>query len=817
MVSERIERVEERPRRRGWLIAHRILLVLIALLGAAQAGLGGWLLAVGGTPMHLLCGLLLVAAAVLGWRRPGARADLALIVAGVVALGWALVEIAGKGWMPSWMFDLAGRVGLVLGLVAAAFAASVMLRHPPGHRARWAVGGVAALGATSVAVLVALLWERPEAPAGAQRSATLVTPSQEVTNGAEEWLAYAGSNLGRRYSPAAQITPANVHRLREVWRHASGDLPPNERVFFSSQNTPLKVDDTLYLCTSSAQVFALDAATGEQHWHFDPQTPARAMESLFSVACRAVGHHRGAGEGACSARVFAATADGRLYGLDARTGEPCTGFGRNGIVDLTEGMGLRDPGFASNTSGPAVVGDFLIIGQQVSDNQRRDAPSGVVRAYSALDGELAWAWDAHRPDARAPLGPDEIYPRGTPNVWTIVSADETLGLVFLGTGNSGADHWGGDRTEEEDRFTSAIVAVELETGATRWSFATVDHDLWDYDIGAQPTVIDLPIDGQTRRAVIMPTKTGSLFVFDAATGEALRPIERRPAPQGDILTGERLSPDQPHSTFYPNFAGHPGPRPEVIDARHAFGVTPLDAAWCRIQFHRMRYEGIFTPPTTAAPLGMLLFPGTIGGLNWGGIGVDTGRLIAITNHSRLPNQVLMVPHAEMEDVAVGDGGARPDQTTAPQAGTPYGVQRPMWLSPLDVPCIAPPWGYISATDLASGELLWTKPLGTGFDTGPLGLPTFLRIPLGTANIGGPLVTATGLTFIGAAQDDYLRAFETETGRLLWAGRLPAGAQATPMTYMQNGRQYVAIVATGHQRLETTPGDHLVVFALDAGG
>lgn len=794
---------------RGWRIVHVVLLLLIALMGAAQLVLGGWIVGLGGTPMYLACGALLLSAAWLGWRHAGGREWLALLAAALVAVIWSFVEIAGKGWLPGWTFDLAGRVGIVLALLFGAFAASVCLRYPAGARERRAVGGAAALGLAGVAAYVVIAWERPVGPLA---ETTQPAATGTIADGAEEWRAYAGSNLGRRHSSATQITPANVNRLREAWRHRSGDLPPNERVFFSSQNTPLKVGDSLYLCTSSAQVFALDPATGAQRWHFDPQTPPRAMESLFSVACRAVGHHGAPGAEACSERIFVATADGRLIGLDARNGTPCAGFGRDGVVDLTEGMGMQDPGFASNTSGPAVVGDLLIVGQQVSDNQRRDAPSGVVRAYDARSGALAWAWDAHRPDPQAPLAAGEIYPRGTPNVWTVVSADESLGLVFLGTGNSGADHWGGDRTAEEDRFTSAIVAVELATGATRWSFATVDHDLWDYDIGAQPTVLDIPIDGRMRRAVLLATKTGSLFLFDAATGEPLRPIERRPAPGGTLLAGERLSPTQPQSTFYPNLAGRPGPDPERLDARHAFGMTPIDAAWCRIQFHRMAYDGIYTPPTTDG-LGMLLFPGTTGGPNWGGVGLDAGRLIAVTVHTRLPNHVEMVPRARVRDVAVGDGGARPDQDVAPQAGTPYGTRRPIWLSPLNMPCIAPPWGYLAATDLRSGRLLWSQPIGTGFDSGPLGIPTRLRIPLGTANAGGPLVTASGLTFVAAAQDNYLRAFQTATGRLLWSARLPAGGQATPMAYMHQGRQYVAIVATGHQRLETAAGDHLVVYAL----
>ena len=506
-----------------------------------------------------------------------------------------------------------------------------------------------------------------------------------------------------------------------------------------------------------------------------------------------------------------AVADGRLVALDAGSGRPCPGFGTDGVVDLTAGMGLTEPGHASSNSGPAVIGDRVIVGQQVSDNQRRDAPSGVVRAYDATTGALAWAWDAKRPDARAPLPPGQVWPRGTPNVWNVISGDAGLGLVLLGTGNAGNDHWGGARDPEDDRFSSAVVAVDLATGATRWVFRTVERDRFDYDIGAQPVLTDLNIGGSPRKVVVQATKTGSIFVLDAAAGRPVRPVAYRPAPGGG-MPGERLSPVQPQSVAYPNLAGRPGPDPERIDATHSFGLTPLDAAWCRIQFHRMRYEGIYTPPTDRG-LGTLLFPGTIGGPNWGGVAIDPARGIVLTNHSRLANRVQLVARADVADPAIGDGGRRPDQSVAPQKDAPWGVDRPMWLSPLGVPCIAPPWGYLAATDLQTGRLLWSQPLGTGRDAGPLGLPTFLRIPIGTPNLGGAVVTATGLAFIAAAQDDHLRAYETASGRLLWSARLPAGGQSSAMTYMHRGRQYVAIGATGHAQLKTKVGDTLMVYAL----
>ncbi|WP_312488910.1 PQQ-binding-like beta-propeller repeat protein [Sphingomonas sp.] len=474
-------------------------------------------------------------------------------------------------------------------------------------------------------------------------------------------------------------------------------------------------------------------------------------------------------------------------------------------------MDLGEPGHASSNSGPAVIGDMVVVGQQVSDNQRRDAPSGVVRAYDATTGALRWAWDAKRPDAQAPLRAGQSWPKGAPNVWNVISGGAGLGLVLLATGNAGNDHWGGNRDPEDDRFSSAVVAVDLATGATRWAFRTVERDRFDYDLGAQPVLTTLPVGGVMRPVVIQGTKTGSIFVLDARNGQPVAPVAYRKVPT-DGMPGDRLSPVQPQSVAFPNLSGRPGRNPERIDARHSWGLTPLDAALCRIQFHRMRYDGIYSPPTDKG-LGTLLFPGTVGGMNWGGIALDPARGVIISNHSRLPNRVELIPRAEVGDPAIGDGGRRPDQAVAPQKGAPYGVDRPMWLSLLGVPCIAPPWGYIAATDMRSGRLLWSQPLGTGRDSGPMGIPSLLRVVIGTPNLGGAVTTASGVTFIAAAQDNYLRAFETASGRLLWSARLPAGGQSLAMTYMHRGRQYVAIGATGHARFETKIGDTLMVYAL----
>ncbi|MDO5704913.1 MAG: pyrroloquinoline quinone-dependent dehydrogenase [Paracoccus sp. (in: a-proteobacteria)] len=773
------------------------------------------LIAAGGTWYYAIAALLMVAASVallLGYAAAGVRLQALLVAATFL---WALWEIAGKGFLPMWGLDLAARLGVIsaLYLLSALLLSLGRTGRDAQRRKRTAVAMTAAVGVAAAAT-VAMYWERTVPPSGDGRP-TLEQPPQMLAglNGETEWTAFGGSPHGQRFTPAVQITPQNVSDLTEAWRFRTGDLPDSDRIFFSSQNTPILAEGRLFACSPSNKVFALDPATGEELWSYDPEMREEDMESLFSVACRSVAHYRVPdAAGQCASRVYLATVDSRLTALDAETGQTCTDFGEQGTVDLSVGMDLQEVGFASSTSGPALVGDALIVGQQVSDNQRRDAPSGVVRAYDPVTGQLRWHWDALlQGRSRDGLAEGEIYPRGTPNVWNVISGDPEAGIVYLGTGNSANDHFGGTRTPEEDRFTAAVVAVDLATGEAIWEYATVTHDLWDYDIGAQPIIADVMIDGARRRAVIQGTKTGSLFVLDAATGAPLTEIEQRPAPQG-ALPGDWVNPTQPQSVRYANLSGLPGPDPERLDPRHAFGVSSLDAAMCRLEFQRMEYRGIYTPPTDA-PGGMLLFPGTVGGMNWGGLGYDRDRNILITNHSRLPNKVVMHPRDEVDDLPVGMGGARPDQAIAPHYFSPWGVDRPMWLSPLSVPCIAPPWGILAATDMDSGELLWSKPIGTGFDIGPLGLPTFLKIPMGTPNLGGSVVTASGLTFIAAAQDNWLRAFETATGRLLWQGRLPAGGQASPMSYVAEGRQYVVIAATGHGQLQTEIGDHIVAFAL----
>ena len=803
-----------------WMLLLAAFLALLVSLAMALPGI--WLAVLGGSFYYAVAGAagVFACARILSGRYGSGVGLFALVTIGTVL--WALWEIDLKAWMHAWGFDLAGRTGLHLGLLSVMVLALSLLSGEPSRRSDHGLAAMILGIPLLLLVVIAGIGyvvrgsaDDPQLPSqAAAENVAPVLPAIEVTSDPERWSAFGGTNHGLRFSTADQITPQNVVQLTPAWSFQTGDLPPNRRVAYAFHNTPLKIGNSLFVCSSSNQVFALDPATGQAQWHFNPGVSPDVMESMQSVACRSVAYHEAANAGAspCSRRVLLATADSRLIALDARTGEQCRSFGNGGTVDLNEGMNSQEIGFASSTSGPAVVGDLVIVGQQVSDNQRRDAPSGVTRAYSALSGELVWAWDAKRTDRpREPLGPGEIWPRGTPNVWTVISADEQLGLVYMATGSPANDHWGGDRSVEEEEFTAAVVAVDALTGDTRWHFRTVDHDLWNYDLGAQPTLTDMEIDGQWRRVLLQGTKSGSVYVLDAQNGEPLTPIERRATPEGAV-EGDWTAATQQYSTGLPNFAGAPGREPELIAEEHLFGVTPLDALFCRIQFKRMRYEGIYTPPTDQGD-GTLVFPGSLGGLNWGGLSVNPEQQILITNNSRLPDRVKLYPREEVLDPPVGSGGARPDQTVAPQTGAPFGVDNSMWLSPLGVPCLAPPWGFLSATDLRTGRLLWSQPLGTAEDAGPLGFPTRMKLRIGTPNVGGAVSTRSGLTFIAAAQDNYLRAFDTGTGDLLWNGRLPAGGQATPMTYMHAGRQYLVIASGGDSRLGTHVGDSIVAFAL----
>lgn len=799
----------------GWAIT--ILAYALLLLGLAMSLGGAYLIYLGGTLYFFLAGMGTLAAAVmLLLGLPGGVWLYGVVVAATFA--WSLWEIAVKGWMPIWHLDLMARTGFMAVLLAIAlFLLPALYRRgyyqPALPYAGPLLGVVILAGYAGTAVWLVI-------DSGPANPATAVTEDSHQPSAPDstDWVAYGGSNLAQRFSIADQITPHNVDQLEVAWEFNTGDEPPSDAAPYAFQNTPQKIGDSLYVCTQSNQVFALDPGTGEPQWHFDPEVTQEAQEHVFSTTCRAVAYFE-APEAVeeCPRRILLGTLDGRLIALNAEDGTPCSEFGDNGTVDLTDRMDPQAPGLLSNTSGPTVVNGMVVVGHQVTDNQRRDAPSGAVRAYDAITGEWQWTWDAvwTTPDQQPPEG--EVYPRGTPNVWTAISADEELGLVYLPTGNPTNDQYGGDRRPGDDEYTASLVAVEADSGEVRWHFTTVVHDLWDYDLGAQPALIDFPTDDGPRAAVVQATKYGQVFVFDRATGEPLLPIEQRPVPQGAI-EGDWTNEYQHFSPGMPNLGSLPGQEVEHFTGAHTWGTTPFDHLYCRIQFERMRYEGMFTPPTLDHPEGMLQFPGILGGVNWGSAAFDLDNNLMIVNNNRMPSRVALYPREEadeMENIApIGeDDASYIDQEAQPMLGAPVAAERGAWLSPLDMPCAAPPWGFLSATDLTSGEIVWSRPIGTSFDQGPWGIPTRLKMTVGAPTSAGPVTTAGGMTFIGATMDNYIRGFANATGEMLWEKRLPAGGQATPMTYMHEGRQYVVIAAGGAFQAETRQGDSVMAYAL----
>jgi quinoprotein glucose dehydrogenase len=623
---------------------------------------------------------------------------------------------------------------------------------------------------------------------------------------ATEWPSWGNDPGGARYADLRQISPENVARLEVAWTYRTGDVSDGTGGFGAKsafEATPLLLEGTLFFCTPFNRVIALDPATGAERWSFDPKIDRKARYAN-QLTCRGVAAWRDPAadaSAACALRIFTATNDARLFALDARSGRPCPDFGAGGAVDLNPGVGKQEwRGEYQTTSPPAIAADLVTVGSAISDNMRTDPPSGVVRAFDARSGRLRWAWDA-APPGPLPAGRAEGtgWALGSPNVWAPMSVDEARDLLFAPTGNPAPDYYGGLRRPLE-LYGSSVVALRASSGRVVWHFQTVHHDLWDYDAASQPTLSEIARDGKRIPAVIQGTKMGMLFVLNRETGEPLFPIEERPVPASRV-PGEVSAPTQPFPVKPPPLAAH------SLPPDGAWGLTPFDRGWCRDQLAKLRYEGIYTPPDLGE--GSLMYPGNAGGINWGGVAVDPVRRVLITNVNQIPFLVSLRPSAQLDPAQVS-GGMRSGEY-APQRGTPYAMRRKLFLSPLGVPCTPPPWGKLVAVDLDRGEVRWDVAFGTIRDASPVPLP----IEVGTPNAGGPLLTSAGLVFIGAALDDYLRAFDTETGRELWRGRLPAGGQATPMSYLSGGRQFVVIAAGGNGSAETRLGDFVVAFALPA--
>jgi quinoprotein glucose dehydrogenase len=618
-----------------------------------------------------------------------------------------------------------------------------------------------------------------------------------------DWPAYGRDIGGSRYSPLSQINRHNVKELKVVWTYRTGHLAAANRAAETLQfeATPIMVDGTLYLSTPFNRVIALNPQTGTERWTFDPKLDL-SIPYGDGFTSRGVStwldRTRVAGA-PCRRRIFTATNDGRLIALDGVTGKTCADFGKDGQIELTRGVGSFRPGEYHFTSPPAIAGDLVIVGSAIDDALRTDAPSGVVRAFDVRTGTLRWSWN---PIPREQTDPawktwkgESATRTGAANVWSVMSVDAGRNLIFLPTSCPSPDFYGGER-RGDNLYSNSVVALHASTGKIAWYFQVVHHDVWDYDVPAQPVLVNVRRGRREIPAVVVATKMGHLFVLDRETGKPLFPVEERRVPQG-AAPGEELSPTQPFPVLPPPLD------PETLTAADVWGITEDDRRWCRERIASLRSEGIFTPPGLQ---GSVIYPGNIGGVAWGGVSVDPRHSIVIANTNRFPFIITLIPRDRYDK----EKKANPNADITPQTGTPYAMRRDILRTRAGVLCNPPPWGVLSAVDLSSGKVRWQVPLGT--------IPRLAKVPgssaWGSPNLGGSIVTAGGLVFIAATMDQYLRAFDIETGEELWKGELPAGGQATPMTYRgSDGKQYLVIAAGGHGRLGTPPGDYVIAFAL----
>lgn len=615
----------------------------------------------------------------------------------------------------------------------------------------------------------------------------------------EGWPAYGGDAGGHRYSSAGQITADNVGELEVAWQYRTGDInnKPEAMRRSATEGTPILVGDSLIFCTPFNEVIALHPGTGSEQWRFDSQINLN-QQPANQFICRGVAHWLDPDGGdACGSRIFVGTNDARLIAIDAGTGERCRAFGVNGEVRIDPEMALLWPGEFQITSPPVVIGDTVVVGSAISDNARVAAPAGSVRAFDARTGAARWAFDPipREPTNQASTSWQGRQPpiEGHANVWAPMSVDEERGLLFLPTTSPSPDFYGGLRPGD-NRYADSVVALNASDGSVAWSFQTIHHDVWDYDLPAQPGIYSVWKDGELHDVVAQVTKTGFVFVLDRDTGEPFLPIEERAVNQ-DAVDGETLSPTQPFPVVTPPIV------PNSLSPDDAFGITWFDRRSCQKRIENSRSEGLFTPPSQQ---GTILYPFTGGGANWGGAAFDAARNLLVINMSNIAHHITLIPADRIDEARE----VFHDQEVSPQTGAPFGMKRETLLSPLGLPCSPPPWGVIAGIDLASGEIVWRHPFGTTED-----LSSMPSLALGTPNFGGPIITAGGLIFIGAAMDDYLRALDVSTGKQLWQGRLPAGGQATPMSYEWDGRQFVVIYAGGNARLGTRLGDSVMAFAL----
>ena len=633
---------------------------------------------------------------------------------------------------------------------------------------------------------------------------SLLAPVAALAAPAAGWPAYGGDAGGTRYSSLTQINKQDVGALQVAWTFRTGEMGQGVKDWDRSafEVTPILYSGTLYFTTPSTNVLAVDAATGKLRWRFDSHSrrDLHYSDGVSRGVSLWVDEASPAGA-VCHARIYAPTLDGRLLALDAATGKPCADFGTQGAVNLLEDVRFEEDAKSEwrdylVTSPPAILDGKVIVGSSIGDNRAVEEELGIVRAYDARSGKLLWSWDPIPRDSSNPVykewGAESVKTASAANAWAPLSVDAQRHLVFVPTGSASPDFFGGERPGD-NRWANSVVALDGATGKLVWGYQLVHHDLWDYDLGSQPALVDLMHDGKHVDAVIQATKTGFLYTFDRATGQPIFPIVEKPVPQ-DAVPGERPSPTQPIPTAPPALV-----RQQPVTTHDVWHGAFFNIHACDKVVEADRSEGIFQPPSTKESI---MLPGNAGGSNWGSVAFDPQRQLAIADTMDLAFLVALVPRDQLE--AELRDSRYDDWEFGRQRGTPYAMRRMVFKGHLGVPCLQPPWGKLTAVDMVHGTIKWQIPLGDA--------PVFHN-NIGMPVIGGPMVTAGGLVFIGASlKDDRFRAFDTDTGKLLWSDKLPAGGQATPMTYAIGGRQYVVIAAGGYKG-DTTRGDYVIAYSL----
>ncbi len=814
---------------------HWFVIVLLSLIGLLLVTLGGYLAYLGGSSYYFAVGLSLLVVTVLAVRgQPLAVPVYAAILS--LTLVWAIIE-SGLD-----LLALLPRLGMWMGLSLWFFTpwyrGSIKVERSSERliAKRWLLYP----NLSAIAVLVVAALQGYEFNEVATDQLAVRSSLHKVQTGDKpqtDWQHYGNSAGGTRFAEIEQINSGNVSKLKEVWRYRTG-------VTDDFKMTPLQVDNSLYLCGANNVLMAIDSDTGKEIWRHDPGI-APSAKNQYARTCRGVSYHQAPKEyqGECPKRIVTATVDARILAVDAESGEVCRSFGSDGSVDLRKGLSKHYPSDYYLTSPPLVADDVLVVGGLVMDSQDLGLPSGVVRAFDAITGKFAWAWDLGNPGYYGEPAEGESYTPGTPNVWSIMSYDPELDLIYAPLGNASPDYYGGARRAFDDEWSSAIVALDGGSGEPRWKYQTVHHDVWDYDLPAQPVLVDVNREGETVPSVAVPTKMGDIFLLDRRDGTPVHPIEERPAPQNPEV-GEYLSPTQPESPL-PNF--HP-----YRHEKDMWGLTPIDQMVCRIEYKSMRYEGMYTPPTTQ---GTLIAPGNFGGFNWGSVSVDADNGLLIAAPMLLAHRLMLVTPQQVAEagpmaarllgkhhpaVRFNDDDPMPNMDEIDPTN-PYDVKQikyygiPMpFMSRLgtQVPCFEPPWARIAVMDLNTKELLWSRPVGSMKESGPFGWRSGLPFDVGVAVRAGTLTTRGGLTFISSTMDSTVRAYDVRTGEIKWAQELPGNGQATPMSYQSDktGKQYVIVTVpnpswryprdpnngtyTDSQSVQDGKGGYVIAYALE---